>query len=238
MTVIFLIKDDLQTPYRKTSQNDALFYGWSLPDDQSVQDDSQPLITPSGYSFADEDISLMAGLDVDMREAHIQRALHVLQYADEFFDVYIWAGPLFYAADPFAKTVQDLDGDAHEIVGPVTIWSGPDACAADQPYFGINVRRLVRTIDVDASRVDKTEWHHLITDWPNKRPYFYSLKALTPESRVVFRSALDAGLHLWRDRDTRQVFCTDTFREKAMAAGTRGVKFEACTMIDDYAKLS
>jgi hypothetical protein len=201
-------------------------------DDPAAQEHMSPYMGPSVYSYDPNDLSVTAPIEEDVAKEHAVRSMHVLQYHDDLFDIYYQESTPFYTNLPFFALVQGMDADAHQYLERVNIWSIPDGRLRAEAYKGIWVRRLVPTIDVKRSRVDKVEWHRAIIEPPNHKPYRYSLKALTPEGMVVYRRALDTGLSIWRDRDTRALFCTKEFRARALEVGARGLEFSECTVVD------
>lgn len=102
--------------------------------------------------------------------------------------------------------VWDKKADAQDSADPLVIW---------------RVVRNLPTVDLEKSKI------HRGTRGKGGPP-FVALTALSPRQCVLL-SGLKAPAPIWRDRDTAQVFCDESFKTAYEASGLAGLEFVGTT---------
>lgn len=234
---IFLIERDFKAKYRRTIQSDQFGNGWTERLDGSEPEVFVPRRGPRPYATDVDDPARAAAIEPDAIAERERRAFQVPQHLDDILDAFEPEFGEFFAKPSILDLVEEMDPGIHDLYRDILIRSGPVQAFADIRYGTVHVRPLIKCVDLEKSKVEKTDWSSRIKVWPNGKAYRWTLTALTPEARVILRSALDAGFALWQDDETRELFCTKKFKDRVQAVGANGLEFEPCTVMDGASRL-
>lgn len=123
-----------------------------------------------------------------------------------------------------AQLIEELDPDLHQTIELRNIWSTADKSNISG-YFAINIFDFADTVNLELSKINDRKM-----DPSGSGRELVAINIMVPENCVV-NGRSQGDRNIWRDYETRHIFCSQEFRDRSLAIGVEEVEFMETTVI-------